>query len=86
MPIVDIHGKQVHIDEGSESAKHAVEYLKNHPDNARAYFDEAHRNMTTGIAHFEINRPAGYIGATKFTLMHGEDGKYTLRKHEHHIL
>jgi len=40
MPIVNINGKQVHIEEGSESAKVAAEYLTKNPDNAKALFDE----------------------------------------------
>jgi hypothetical protein len=86
MPLIDIHGHQVHIDEGSDSAKHAVHFLNEHPNDAHAFFDEAKRNLVSGVSHFEINRPAGYMGSTKFTLVHHDDGKYTLRKKEHHLL
>jgi len=86
MPIVEIHGKQVHIPEGSDSAKHAVQFLNDHPADAKAFFDETHHDHVNGLAHFETNRPAGYHGSTEFTLIHSGDGKYELRKKEHHLL
>jgi hypothetical protein len=86
MPIVEIHGKQVHIPEGSDSAKHAVQFLTDHPDDAKAFFEAAHHDHVNGITHFETNRPAGYHGSTDFTIIHNGDGKYELRKKEHHLL
>jgi len=85
MPIVNIQGKQVTIPEGSDSAKHAVDYLTKYPDNAKEVFAAAHHDHLNGIAHFETNRPAGYHGSTDFTLIHSGDGKYELRKKEHHL-
>jgi len=87
MAILDIHGKKVHIeDEHSDSLKHAVHYLEKNSENAHAFFDEAHRNHVSGVAHFNTTKPSGYQGATKFTLIHNGDGTYTLRKKEHHLL
>jgi len=80
MPIIDIHGKKVHIEEDSHSVKHAAQYLTDHADNARAFFDEAHRNITSGVAHFEIPGVGGYNGSHHFTMLHNGDGTYTLRK------
>lgn len=85
MPIVEIHGKQVHVEEGSHSAQHAVDFLTKHPDDAKAFFDEAHHNHETGVAHFSTSRPAGYNGSTDFTLIHTGDGKYELRKKGNHF-
>jgi hypothetical protein len=83
MPIVNINGKQVHIEEGSESAKVAAEYLTKNPDNAKALFDEAHRNHTTGVAHYVI--PNMHTGEDNvithhITMIHNGDGTYTLQK------
>jgi len=86
MPNVTIQGKQVTIPEDSDSAKHAVKFLTDHPDDAKAFLEAAHHNHTDGVTHFEINRPAGYLGSTNFTLIHTGDGKYELRKKEHHLL
>ena len=86
MPIVNIQGKQVMVPEGSDSAQHAVKFLNEHPDDAKAFLEMAHHNHVDGIAHFETNRPAGYQGSTDFTLIHSGDGKYELRKKEHHLL
>jgi hypothetical protein len=83
MPIVEIDGKKVHVEEGSESAKVAAEYLSKNPDNARALFDEAHRNHSTGIAHWELpnmhsDKDLGI--AHHVTMIHNGDGTYTLQK------
>ena len=86
MPVINLHGKQITVPEGSDSAMHAVKFLTDHPDDAKAFLEAAHHNHTTGVAHFEINRPSGYQGSTNFTLIHTGDGKYELRKKEHHLL
>ncbi len=86
MPIVNIAGKEVTIPEGSDSAEHAVKFLTEHPDDAKAFLEAAHHNHITGVTHFETNRPPGYLGSTNFTLIHTGDGKYELRKKEHHLL
>lgn len=86
MPIVKINGKEVHIKEG-HSVDHAVKYLEANPDNAKAFFEDAHHNHTTGVAHFETHRPAGYTGSTKFTIIHTGHDQYALRKeHVHGLL
>jgi hypothetical protein len=86
MPIININGKQVTIPEGSDSAEHAVKFLTEHPDDAKAFLEAAHHNHLTGVTHFETNRPSGYHGSTDFTLIHTGDDKYELRKKEHHLL
>lgn len=87
MPIVEIHGKKVHIPEGSDSALHAVHYLEKNHDNAKAIFEAAHHDHVTNLTHFETNRPGGYHGSTEFTLIHNRDtGEYELRKKSHHLL
>jgi hypothetical protein len=85
MPIVNINGKQVTIPEGSDSAQHAVKFLTEHPDDAKAFLEAAHHDHVNGITHFETNRPAGYQGSTEFTLIHTGDDKYELRKKEHNL-
>jgi hypothetical protein len=86
MPIIEIHGKQVHVPEGSNSAKHAVNFLNEHPNDAKAFFEAAHHDHVNGVAHFDTNRPAGYHGSTDFTIIHNKnDGSYELRKKEHHM-
>ncbi len=86
MPIVNIHGKQVHIPGDSDSAKHAVRFLEEHPDDAKAFFEAAHHDHVNGVAHFETNRPAGYHGSTDFTIIHDKDkGTYELHKKGYHI-
>lgn len=84
MSLITIGDKQVHIDEGSDSAKHAVNFLSEHPDDAKAFFEAAHHNHVDGVTHFETNRPSGYQGSTNFTLIHNGDGTYNLRKKEYH--
>ena len=86
MPIVNIDGKEVHFEEGSDSAKHAVKFLTEHPNDAKAFLEAAHHDHINGVAHFETNRPGGYTGSTNFTLIHTGDGKYELRKKEYHFL
>ncbi len=86
MPIIEIHGKKVHVDdEHDHSIKHAIHYLEQHPENAHAFFKEAHDNHTTGVAHFDATKPAGYNGHTRFTLVHNSDGTYKMHPHEHHM-
>ena len=83
MPIIEIEGKKVHVEDGSESAKVAAEYLNKNPDNAKALFDEAHRNHSTGIAHYEIPNMHSDkdLGITHHvTMIHNGDGTYTLQK------
>lgn len=86
MPFIEIQGKKVHIEEGSHSAEHAVEFLTKNHEDAKAFFEAAHHDHVNGVAHFETNRPAGYTGSTEFTLIHNGDGTYNLRKKEHHFL
>jgi len=80
MPIIEIHGKQVHVEEGSESAKFAAEYLKKTPDNANAFFEMAHHDHTNGVAHFELPHTGENSALSHhFTLTHNGDGTYGLR-------
>jgi hypothetical protein len=85
MPIIEIHGKKVHIPDGSNSAKHAVGFLKEHPDDAKAFFEAAHHDHINGVAHFETNRPSGYNGSTDFTIIHTGHDEYALRKKGQHL-
>lgn len=86
MPIVEIHGKKVHIPEGSDSAKHAVRYLTEYKDNAEDIFQAARHDHVNGVTHFKTHRPGGYVGSTDFTLIHDKDnGNYELRKKDHHL-
>jgi len=85
MPIVNIDGKQVHYEEDSDSAKHAVNFLMEHPDDAKAFLEAAHHDHINGVTHFETNRPGGYTGSTNFTLIHTRNEKYKLRKKEQHF-
>jgi hypothetical protein len=84
MPIVNIAGKQVHIEEGSESAKVAAQYLSKNPDNAKALFDEAKMNYSTGgVAHYQVPNmhTSEDSGITHhITVIHHDDGTYTLQK------
>jgi hypothetical protein len=84
MPIIDIHGRKVHIEEDSHSGHVAAEFLAKHPDNAQAFFDETHRDKTNGVAHFEIPHSTEHPDIShKFTLIHNGDGTYNLRKQHH---
>ncbi|OGI72116.1 hypothetical protein A3C60_02520 [Candidatus Nomurabacteria bacterium RIFCSPHIGHO2_02_FULL_37_45] len=86
MPIIEIHGKKVHIDGDSHSAKHAANYLKEYKENAEDIFQAARHDRINGVTHFETHRPAGYHGSTEFTVIHNRDnGEYELRKKTHHI-
>ena len=81
MPIININGKQVHIDDDSHSAHVAAEFLSEHPDNANAFFDEAKRDLVNGVAHFELPHTAEHTDISHhFTLIHHTDGTYDLRK------
>jgi hypothetical protein len=86
MPIIEIQGKKVHIEEGSNSAEHAVDFLNKHPDDAKAFFEASHHDHVNGVAHFDTNRPAGYNGSTEFTIIHTGHDEYELRKKEHNLL
>lgn len=84
MPIIDLLGKKVHIEEGSHSARVAAEYLEKNHDNAKALFDEAHKNsFAGGVAHYEIPNmhSSKDLGITHhITMIHNGDGSYTLQK------
>ena len=41
---MNINGKDIEPEQGSESAEYGVEYLSHHPDEAKAYCDEAVRS------------------------------------------
>lgn len=90
MPIIEIHGKKVHIPEGSESAKHAARYLEKYSENAEDIFQAARHDRINNKTHFETHRPSGYKGSTEFTVVHNRnhDGGYEfeLRKKGHHLL
>jgi len=80
MPIIDLLGKQVHIEEDSHSAHVAADFLSQHADNAHAFFEEADRNRTTGVAHFEIPHSSEHVDISHhFTLINNGDGTYKLR-------
>lgn len=90
MPIIEIHGKQVHIPEGSESAKNASHYLNENPDNAEDFFEEAYRdrgNGGNGVTHFTLPSLHQYrLGAHHMVLRYNSDGTYELRKKDKGIL
>jgi hypothetical protein len=85
MPIIDIHGKQVHIDDDAHSAHFAAKYLLDNKDNAEDLFkaaNAAYRNNETG-AHFTVpkahsNEDLGVIHHV--TMIEHSDGTYTLQK------
>ncbi len=76
----------MHVPEDSHSADHAVNYLLKNKENAEAIFERVHHDHVTKLAHFETNKPAGYHGATEFTLIHTGHDEYELRKKQHHFL
>lgn len=83
MPIIDLLGKKVHVEEGSHSAQVAADYLAKNPDNAKALMDEAHRNHATGVAHYVVpNMHTGQDSSIThhITMIHNGDGTYTLQK------
>ncbi|HEV7702048.1 MAG TPA: hypothetical protein VGO63_01215 [Candidatus Paceibacterota bacterium] len=82
MPIIEIHGKQVHIPEGSHSAKEAAHFLGKYKDNAEDIFEAAHHahGGLNGVTHFTLPPKPGYHGAHEFVLRHDSDGTYHLRK------
>lgn len=86
MPIIDIHGKKVNVEEDSHSAHVAAEFLKKNSDNAKAFFDETHRaDNVNHIAHFEIPHTNEHTDIShKFTLIKNSDGTYDLRKQHHY--
>lgn len=79
MPTIDIHGKQVHIDGDSHSAKSAAEYLqKLDKSEAHNFFETASNH---GFSHLEV--PHHYENRNiehDMTLEHRGDGTYYLRK------
>ncbi len=86
MPIIEIHGKKVHIPEGSNSAKHAARYLEKYKENAEDIFEAARHDRVNGVTHFQTHKPAGYHGSTDFTVIHNRStGEYELRKRGHHL-
>jgi hypothetical protein len=81
MQTVDIHGTAVHIDPDSDSAKVAAEFLTKNPDEAKAFFEEARRDLTNGVAHFEIPHTSEHTDISHhFTLIHNSDGTFNLRR------
>ena len=79
MPIIDIHGKKVHVDEGSDSAKYAAEYLeKLDGSEAKSFFETAARDK---YSHFETPHHSTNTDLHhNMTLEHNNDGSYYLRK------
>ncbi len=90
MPIIEIHGKQVHIPGDSDSAKFAAEYLEKYKENAEDIFQAARHDRINGVTHFQTHKPAGYHGATEFTVVHNKNHEggyeFELRKKGHHIM
>jgi hypothetical protein len=81
MSTINIDGKTVHVQEDSDSAKVAAEFLTKNPDNAKAFFDEAHRDHINNMAHFELPHTGDHPDISHhFTLIHNGDGTYNLRK------
>ncbi|MEK7588405.1 MAG: hypothetical protein AAB438_01155 [Patescibacteria group bacterium] len=83
MAIIEIHGKKVHVDDDSKSAKHAADYLnKLDSSEAKNFF---HTAATDRFSHFETPR---HVSDTNLhhdmTLEHKDDGTYSLRKRTHH--
>ena len=83
MAIIEIHGKQVHIDDHSESAKYAAKYLENlDHGEAKNYFKTA---STDRYSHFETPRHGTNSTLQHdMTLEHRGDGTYALRKRTLH--
>lgn len=90
MPIIEIHGTKFRIPEGSNSAKFAAEYLEKYKENMKDITDAAKHDRINGVTHFQTHKPAGYHGATEFTVVHNKnhDGGYEfeLRKKGHHFM
>lgn len=92
MPTVEVHGMQIHIphDHVGQSTTHALHFLEKNKGTSRALFHDAREESTTrsktGVIHFETNKPAGYKGATDFTLVHTGHHQYELRKRKFHLL
>lgn len=85
MPIIDIHGKKVHIDDDAHSAHFAAKYLIENPENAKAIFDEAnkaYRNNEAGanwvVPKAHTNEDLGVVHHS--TLTEHSDGTYSLKK------
>ena len=83
MPIINIAGKQVHVEEGSESAEYAAKYLSKNPDNAKGIFAEAELNHEDHTSHYEVpnmHNSEDRSIAHHVTMIHNSDGTYTLQK------
>jgi len=82
METIDIHGEKVKIEHGSESAKYGTEYLNElSKDEAEVFFDAAKRNTTSNSSHFETPHNGEHNNISHhLTLVHNDDGTYTLRK------
>ncbi len=86
MSVVEIQGKKVHIDDGSDSVRHAVKYLEEYPDNAKDIFEAAHHDHVNGVTHFTLPEKPGYHGSHHFTLKHHSNGEYDLYKKDQGFL
>ena len=78
---IDIHGKTVHIEENSPSAKYAAQYLeKLDPSEASNFFKTASEE---GYSHFEAaEHYEDRHLVHDMTLEHKSDGSYYLRKRD----
>ena len=83
MPIIEIHGKEVHIPEGSQSAKYAAEYLKGlDKGEAHNFFRTAEEKK---YSHFETPRHENIKDLHhNMTLEHRSGGGFELRKRTEH--
>lgn len=81
MTNTNIHGFNVDYDETSHTLNLAVHYLAEKLDEseAKAFFDEARRDLINHKAHFEIRDPENGRDH-ELTLIHDSDGSYHLRK------
>ena len=82
MQTIDIHGNTVKINEDSDSARYAVEYLNKLSDGeAEVFFDAAKRDLINHLSHFETPHDGEHHNLTHhMTLIHNSDGSYELRK------
>ena len=82
METIDVHGMQVKIESGSESAKYGASYLnKLSGDEAKVFFEAAKRDLVSGVSHFETPHDGEHNNISHhLTLIHNDDGSYTLRK------
>lgn len=78
---MNIHGMEINPEQGSESAEKAAEYLSKHPDEAKAYCDEARNSSSSGYeCHFETPNAGNDSLTHHLTLVYKGDGTYHLRK------